>query len=72
MRGGRRPDGLRDAFYSNGRANNASKFTVENMQQQFATLPTDRERDFGTARLAGHAGPASGTRRGTARRTSIG
>ena len=39
MRGGRRPDGFAMHYYSNGRENTASKFTVENMQQQFASFP---------------------------------
>jgi alpha-N-arabinofuranosidase len=39
MRGGRRPDGFAMHFYSNGRANTATKFTVENMQEQFASFP---------------------------------
>jgi alpha-N-arabinofuranosidase len=39
MMGGRRPDGFAMHFYSNSRANTATHFTVENMQQQFATFP---------------------------------
>jgi alpha-N-arabinofuranosidase len=39
MRSGRRPDGFAMHFYSNGRANTATKFTVENMQEQFASFP---------------------------------
>jgi alpha-N-arabinofuranosidase len=39
MRAGRRPDGYAMHFYSNGRANTAAKFTVENMKEQFASFP---------------------------------
>ena len=39
MRGGRRPDGFAMHFYSNGRAHTATNFTVEDMQQQFASFP---------------------------------
>jgi alpha-L-arabinofuranosidase len=39
MPGGRRPDGFAMHFYSNSRANTATHFTIENMQQQFASFP---------------------------------
>lgn len=43
MRGGRRPDGFAMHFYSNGRGNTATHFTVEDMQQQFASFPRIEE-----------------------------
>ena len=39
MSRGRRPDGFAMHYYSNGRANTATEFTVESMQQQFASFP---------------------------------
>jgi alpha-N-arabinofuranosidase len=39
MRGNTRPSGFAMHFYSNGRDNTATKFTVDNMRQQFASFP---------------------------------
>jgi len=36
---GRRPDGFAMHFYSNGCANTATHFTVDNMRQQFGSFP---------------------------------
>src|ERR1035441_8818616 len=39
VRGNTRPSGFAMHFYSNGRENTATKFTVDNMRQQFASFP---------------------------------
>src|ERR1035441_7503265 len=39
MRGGTRPSGFAMHFYSNGRGNTATHFTLDDMRQQFASFP---------------------------------